>query len=593
TILSFVSNGIIKQQFQKYLNSPEPDIWISGLEKKDRIMMQDIREMYNLTRNIHAIKKSKFYMYNADKQIWQELHIIDSTYIFIDTHKDDRNFLEQYVHNKMKYITGGIYYGKADINSIVIDLTRQFDKNKYVLLFSIIREDIGTVLRKNIIQFIFFDLFILLFALFLGKLFARRITNPIKHITESAASIASGDYGHQVEVERKDEIGMLAQSLNEMSTKIESSVNNIQHHIRTMETMNKIDKAVLSSISRQDLMERVVGIVTAMFLNTRIVLLLRDDENRGFTLHMYDKKTKERLLGTNPRINDTDIAGVSEEYLQMVRTVSQLRRNEKTEEFFRFMEHISGKKPGSLLCLPLHVAENYYGSLLMTKYEITGFSKEEQTTAQMLTDQVCVALQSVRMYEEKEQLLLGVMIALTKSIDAKSKWTAGHSERVAKYSEEVGILLGLNEEKLRNLTISAILHDIGKMSVPEHILDKPGQLTIEELNIIKQHPEVGAKIISDIPSYSEILPGILYHHEHWDGSGYPFRLKSENIPLDGRIISICDVYDAITYARPYRQGMAPGEAIQFIRDQKKKLFDPEIADVFLAFLSSKQGAGLN
>jgi putative nucleotidyltransferase with HDIG domain len=185
------------------------------------------------------------------------------------------------------------------------------------------------------------------------------------------------------------------------------------------------------------------------------------------------------------------------------------------------------------------------------------------------------------MFEEKESLLFGIMIALTKSIDAKSKWTAGHSERVAKFVENIAIEMQLDEEKIRTLTISAVLHDIGKIAVPEQILDKPAKLTLNEFDIIKTHPVVGAKIISDIPAYENILPGVLYHHEHWDGSGYPEGIKGQQIPLNSRIITVADVFDAITDDRPYRKGMNYNEAILFMKDQKGKLFDAEIVDIFI------------
>ena len=199
----------------------------------------------------------------------------------------------------------------------------------------------------------------------------------------------------------------------------------------------------------------------------------------------------------------------------------------------------------------------------------------------MLADQVGVAFQSVKSFEEKESLLFGIMVALTKSIDAKSKWTAGHSERVAIYAEEIGLKLGFSENEIRKLTISAVLHDIGKIAVPEAILDKPSGLTDDEFATIKLHPVIGAKIVSDIPSYADIQPGILYHHEHWDGSGYPEGLSGNSIPLNSRIITLADVFDAVTEDRPYRKGMIYDTAISFIASQRGFLFDPEIADLFL------------
>ncbi len=187
---------------------------------------------------------------------------------------------------------------------------------------------------------------------------------------------------------------------------------------------------------------------------------------------------------------------------------------------------------------------------------------------------------------EREELLMGILIALIRTVDAKSKWTAGHSERVARHVEAMGRLLDLDDAQQRSLTISAILHDIGKIGVPEYILDKPGRLTDEEFSVVKSHPRAGADIIADIPSYDAILPGVLYHHERWDGSGYPEGLKGDRIPLFARIIAVADVHDAITDNRPYRTAWSPEEAKSFLAEQKGRMFDPDIVEAFLRLLDS-------
>jgi putative nucleotidyltransferase with HDIG domain len=185
-------------------------------------------------------------------------------------------------------------------------------------------------------------------------------------------------------------------------------------------------------------------------------------------------------------------------------------------------------------------------------------------------------MQSVKTFEEKEQLFLGILMALTRAIDAKSRWTAGHSERVARYAEAIGRSLGLAEEELRSLSIAAILHDIGKLAVPESILDKPARLDEQEYAVIRTHPETGVRILGDIPAYRDIVPGVLHHHEHWNGGGYPGGLRGTQIPLQSRIICLADVYDAITADRPYRSGMSQAEARTFIESMSGVMFDPAL-----------------
>jgi len=190
---------------------------------------------------------------------------------------------------------------------------------------------------------------------------------------------------------------------------------------------------------------------------------------------------------------------------------------------------------------------------------------------------------------EREELLLGTLLALTRSIDAKSHWTAGHSERVTGYAERLAGALQLDEKTRKELKIAAVLHDIGKIAVPGRILDKEGRLSAEEYGLVKEHPQTGADIIADIPAYEGVRPSILYHHEHWDGGGYPGGLKGEDIPFLARILTIADVYDALSEDRPYRKGLEREEIRNYFEAEKGKTFDPELADVFIQSLLSKSG----
>lgn len=188
---------------------------------------------------------------------------------------------------------------------------------------------------------------------------------------------------------------------------------------------------------------------------------------------------------------------------------------------------------------------------------------------------------------EREELLLGTLLALTRSVDAKSHWTAGHSERVTGYAEQLAVALHLDEKMRKELKIAAVLHDIGKIAVPGRILDKEGHLSAEEYDLVKQHPQTGADIIADIPAYEGVRPAILYHHEHWDGGGYPEGLKGEAIPFMARILTIADVYDALREDRPYRKGLAREEIRAYFEAERGMIFDPELADVFIRSILSK------
>ncbi len=577
----FMSSMIVKKELKEVFASTRPDLFLTLLENNDRALMEKFRIIKNIPKDYSQVARTSLYYFDNVYYRWKELTLNKSGTRVISeelSKPDEKNLMHYIKSNGM--IADRLM---SQTESIYINLTRPVDRTKYLLRLEIKRESILSFIKENRVPFVAFDIFILLISALLGKFFTRKVTKPIREITIGAAHIASGKYEYSLKIPSRDEIGILANSMNTMAGKVQSNIDEISRHLNTMQTMNRIDKAVLSSISRKDLMGRVVGIVRSLFKDVEIIILLRNEKKAGFDILSFNTWKKPTLMDNEPCIFDSDIF---REYLGRMNKAFQITRDSANGEVFDYITRLAStyagiNKIGSLLNIPMTMQEKSIGVILIIKNDISGFDSSQVEAAKMLADQVCVAFQSVKIFEEKESLLFGILLALTNSIDAKSKWTAGHSERVAMYSEQLAMHLDFNEQTMRELTISAVLHDIGKIAVPEAILDKPSKLTAEEFDIIKQHPAVGANIISNIPSYDSILPGILYHHEHWDGSGYPQGLKGVEIPLSSRIITIADVFDAITEERPYRKGMRADEAISFMEDQKKKLFDAELAGIFI------------
>ena len=176
-----------------------------------------------------------------------------------------------------------------------------------------------------------------------------------------------------------------------------------------------------------------------------------------------------------------------------------------------------------------------------------------------------------------------VLFSLALSIEAKDPYTEGHCDRLSKYSVALGEKLGLSEELRVALRRGGLVHDIGKLAVPEHILLKPGPLTAEERKIMEKHTVVGERICAPLRSFRHVLPIIRHHHEKWDGSGYPDGLKGEEIPLTARILQVTDVYDALTTDRPCRKALPPEEAIAIMRDEANRgWWDTSVLDNFEA-----------
>ena len=183
-----------------------------------------------------------------------------------------------------------------------------------------------------------------------------------------------------------------------------------------------------------------------------------------------------------------------------------------------------------------------------------------------------------------EKVTLNSIMAIANTIDVKDAYTSGHSFRVARCSVAIARKLGWSEEEVQNLHYIALLHDIGKIGIPDAILNKPTQLAEEEFNIIKKHPLVGNEILKDIHMIEHVAEGALYHHEHYDGSGYPYGLKGEDIPICARIVCIADSYDAMTSNRVYRSKLKEEEVIAEFESNSGTQFDPELAELFVGML---------
>ena len=184
--------------------------------------------------------------------------------------------------------------------------------------------------------------------------------------------------------------------------------------------------------------------------------------------------------------------------------------------------------------------------------------------------------------EASEAEIRSVLAALITALDAREAYTKGHSVRVAEYSVGIANKLGLSQAAQQQLHMAALLHDIGKIGVPDSVLLKPGRLSDEEFAVMATHPDTGARILASVKTLAGILPGIRHHHERHDGKGYPDGLAGDRIPLSARIIALADAYDAMTTDRPYRQGLPPALAKLELQDKRDRQWSGEVVDAFLA-----------
>ncbi|HUV85784.1 MAG TPA: HD domain-containing phosphohydrolase [bacterium] len=220
--------------------------------------------------------------------------------------------------------------------------------------------------------------------------------------------------------------------------------------------------------------------------------------------------------------------------------------------------------------------------------KITGreFDADELRLLAALVNLAAVSIETARLLEKTKKNYGGLVRALISAIEAKDKYTRGHTERVTLYASALADEIGLKEDRRQDLLFGAVLHDVGYLGVPEEVLRMPNGITEEQLAELRRHPLIGADILRGIPLLRNALDGVRYHHEHYDGSGYPDGLAGEDIPLIARVIAVADSFDAMTTGRRYREAKSKEEAAREITAARGAQFDPAIADAFVRLLES-------
>jgi putative nucleotidyltransferase with HDIG domain len=240
----------------------------------------------------------------------------------------------------------------------------------------------------------------------------------------------------------------------------------------------------------------------------------------------------------------------------------------------------------SILCVPLITDDKIIG-LLLASDKLSGeeFWSRELKLMGMFASEVATAIRKAQLYEAISTTFINTVKAFSSAIDAKDPYTYGHSRRVAQLSVIICEELGMSKNETRLVELAAFMHDIGKIGTPESILHKPGKLEPEELEKIKEHPAKGAEILSNIAEFSEIIKWIKHHHEWYDGKGYPDQIAAEDIPIEARILTIADAYDAMTSDRPYRKAIPMKEVVMIMSEFTRSQFDPDILSVFNRLLN--------
>ena len=249
----------------------------------------------------------------------------------------------------------------------------------------------------------------------------------------------------------------------------------------------------------------------------------------------------------------------------------------------------------SILALPLMDSEGHsFGALTIDAVEANAFDEEEMRLLRELANDLSYGITNLRNRAERmrtaEKLHKGLedaIQAIAATVEMRDPYTAGHQRRVTQLATAIAAELGLSPERIHGIRLAGTVHDVGEIGVPAEILSKPGHLSANELDLVKQHPAIGYEILKDVEFPWPIAQMVRHHHERLDGSGYPDKLKGEQIPLDTRIISVADVVEAMASYRPYRPGLGIEKALEEVEQHRGVLYDPQVVDACLRLFKEK------
>ncbi len=247
-----------------------------------------------------------------------------------------------------------------------------------------------------------------------------------------------------------------------------------------------------------------------------------------------------------------------------------------------------------VVAVPIATAQQFYGVLqVYNKTNGTDFTATEIQLLQEIASKLALALANVELYRELHQAALETIKSLARALDSKDKYTANHSDNVSQYGFLIACKMGLPFETCERIKLAGILHDVGKIGIPDAILNKPDRLTDEEFAIIKQHPGKGYRILEPYKGLRDVADAACSHHERWDGGGYPRKLKGDAIPLGGRILALADAFDTLTSDRKYRPRVDMDWALNEMHRCAGNHFDPRVVEAFFLALADLGSIDLN
>lgn len=383
--------------------------------------------------------------------------------------------------------------------------------------------------------------------------------------------------------ERIEEIEEANYKIADLASDLEEKNNGLSQAVDRLQALYKMGLAVNATMDLDKLLDLLCQKTTAtMKAQAGYILMLNESTGNlsvggaAFTNKDIDLKMEIPLKP----------GGIS--FWVIKNNKAKLVENVDKEREFSKMSRL-GFIRESVICAPLTNKDTVIGTITVANpIDGSSFGPSDIELLSTIATQASIAIRNARLYEAQETTYLNTVQALVSAIEASDAYTRGHSERVTRYSIALAQKLGLKGDPLKQLEQAAILHDIGKIGIDVALLHKKEKLTSADIDVLKLHPSIGVRILEPIHFLGTVREIIEQHHERYDGNGYPKGLSGEEWRLEGKILAVCDTYDAMTSDRPYRKALSHEIAIQEIRDHSGAQFDPEVAAAFIEICNEGQ-----
>jgi putative nucleotidyltransferase with HDIG domain len=396
----------------------------------------------------------------------------------------------------------------------------------------------------------------------------------LSHVNDPAASSVIQD------------IKKVANSLSHLEDGVSTRLHTRTHKLKTLFDVGQV---INSSLGLNQVLEEVMDSLIALVQAERGFLILLEEQ----------RQPRIRIARGIDHVSlEEDAFAISRTIVQRVITSGKpvLTVNALEDPRFGKEASIISHQLRSILCVPMKLKDEIIGVMFVDNRAHIGLFKEsDQDLLMAFADQAAMAIKNARLFDELQSANLNLeamnvelqiayeatLQGWVRALDLRDRETEGHTQRVTVLTQDLARQMGFDEEKLVHVKRGALLHDIGKMGIPDGILLKAGSLTPAERELMQQHPCLAYEMLSPIAFLKPAVDIPYCHHEKWNGTGYPRHLRGEEIPLSARIFSVVDVWDALTSHRPYRTPLDPAEARRYICEQSGVHFDPQIVDVFV------------